>query len=121
VTRILVVDDEQLVRELTTQVLERAGYEVLAVESAQQALELLTRDDVDLVVTDVVMPGLSGVELLAEIRGTRSDLPVLLMTGGSHEPERTTRALDAGASAIVYKPFSHVDLTDAVAAALAES
>ena len=117
-SRILVVDDEHLVRNLTAQVLERAGYDVVSVGDAQSALELLEQNDVDLVVSDVVMPGLSGVELLNEIRDRRPDLPILLMTGGSPEPERTSRALELGASGIVYKPFSHADLIDAVRAAL---
>lgn len=116
--RILVVDDEQIVRDLTVQVLERAGYDVVSVDGSQRALELVDREDVDLVVSDVVMPGLSGVELLDEIRVRWPDLPVVLMTGGSPEPERTTRALQLGANGIVYKPFSHAELRTAVAAAL---
>jgi len=117
-SRILVVDDEHLVRNLTVQVLERAGYDVVSASDAQTALDMLDDATVDLVVSDVVMPGLSGVELLNELRDRRPDLPVLLMTGGSPQPERTSRALELGASGIVYKPFSHADLTDAVHAAL---
>ena len=120
-SRILVVDDEQLVRDLTVQVLQRAGYEVVPSSTAQGALELLERETFALVVTDVVMPGLSGVELLNEIRDRQPDLPVLLMTGGSPDPDRTTRALDLGATAIVYKPFAHTDLLEAVSAALADA
>ncbi|HWH06291.1 MAG TPA: response regulator [Gaiellaceae bacterium] len=120
-SRILVVDDEQLVRDLTVQVLQRAGYTVVPVATAQGALELLKSERFDLVVTDVVMPGLSGVELLNEIRDRRPDLPVLLITGGSPDPDRTTSALDLGAAGIVYKPFSHADLTAAVSAALDEA
>jgi DNA-binding response OmpR family regulator len=119
VTRVLVVDDEQLVRDLTVQVLERAGYEVVGEGDANAALDLVEAEAFDLVVTDVVMPGLSGVELLNELRDRRPDLPVLLMTGGSPEPERTTRALELGANGIVYKPYSHAELIDAVRAALA--
>ena len=118
-SRILVVDDEQLVRSLTVQVLERAGHDVVSVADAKGALELLERERVDLVVSDVVMPGLTGVELLNELRDLQPDLPVVLMTGGSPEPERTTRALELGADGIVYKPYSHADLIDAVQAALA--
>ena len=114
VSRILVVDDEEIVRELTVQVLERAGYDVVAVECPERALEVVDREDVDLVVSDVVMPKLSGVELLEELRVRRPELPVILMTGGSAEPERTTRALERGANGIVYKPFSHAELRGAV-------
>lgn len=118
-SRILVVDDEQLVRDLTVQVLRRNGYTVVDSGTAQEALDLLDAERFDLVISDVVMPGLSGVELLNEIRDRQPDLPVLLITGGSPDPERTARALDLGATAIVYKPFSHAELTNAVAAALA--
>jgi len=118
--RILVVDDEEIVRALTVQVLERTGYDVLAVASAKSALELLTAGErVDLVISDVVMPELSGVDLLAELREHMPDLPVILMTGGSPEPERTAQALVLGACAIVYKPYTHAELRDAVEAALA--
>lgn len=118
-SRILVVDDEQIVRELTVQVLERAGYDVVSVDCPERALEVVGREQVDLVVSDVVMPRLSGVELLDEIRSRWPELPVVLMTGGSPEPERTTRALQLGANGIVYKPFSHAELRGAVKAALA--
>jgi len=119
VSRILVVDDEQLVRNLTVQVLERSGHDVVSAGDADGALELLERELVDLVVSDVVMPGLTGVELLNVLRDRHPDLPVVLMTGGSSEPERTTRALELGADGIVYKPYSHSDLIDAVRTALA--
>lgn len=117
--RVLVVDDEQLVRDLTVQVLERAGYEAVGSGDAQHALDLLDEGRFDLVVSDVVMPGVSGVELLNELRDRQPDLPVVLMTGGSPEPERTTRALELGANGIVYKPYSPAELVDAVRAALA--
>jgi DNA-binding NtrC family response regulator len=114
----LVVDDEELVRDLTVLVLRRAGYEVVSAASARQALELVETHSIDLIVSDVVMPDLTGVELLAEMRERRPDLPVVLMTGGSPDPERTTNALELGACAIVFKPFTHAQLRDAVATAL---
>ena len=117
-SRILVVDDEQIVLELTVRVLERAGYDVVPVSAPERALELVDAGDLDLVVSDVVMPGLSGVDLLDEIRLRRPDLPVVLMTGGLPEPERTSEALRLGATGIVYKPFSHAELRGAVEAAL---
>jgi two-component system, cell cycle sensor histidine kinase and response regulator CckA len=118
--KILVVDDEELVRTLTVHVLERAGYEVVSVDSARGALELVASGErIDLVVSDVVMPVLSGVDLLTELQARHPDLPVVLMTGGSPEPERTSKALELGASAIVYKPYTHAQLCDAVAQALA--
>jgi CheY-like chemotaxis protein len=118
VSRILVVDDESVVRELTVEILRRSGYNPHGVPSAKCALELLDEEAFDLVVSDVVMPEMTGVEFLYELRRRRPDLPVVLMTGGSKEPERTTKAVELGASGLLYKPFSHAELQAAVAAAL---
>ena len=117
-SRILVVDDEAVVRELTVEVLRRAGYKPHGVPSARQALELLDHESFDLVISDVVMPEMTGVEFLYELRERRPELPVVLMTGGSKEPERATKAVEIGACGLLYKPFSHAELNAAVSAAL---
>jgi two-component system response regulator FlrC len=116
--KILVVDDEPVVRELTVEILRRTGYAPRGVPSARQALELLDQEPFDLVVSDVVMPEMTGVEFLYELRLRRPDLPVILMTGGSQEPERTTKAVQLGAAGLLYKPFSHAELRAMVASAL---
>ena len=115
---ILVVDDEPAVRELTVEILRRSGYKSLGVPSARHALDLLDEEQFDLLVSDVVMPEMTGLELLYELRRRRPDLPVILMTGGSQEPERTSRAVELGAVALLYKPFSSAELRDLVASAL---
>ena len=117
-SRILVVDDEPVVRELTVEILRRSGYNPHGVPSAKQALELLDEEPFDLVVSDVVMPEMTGVEFLYELRERLPDLPVLLMTGGSKEPERATKAVALGACSLLYKPFTHAELKAAVEAAL---
>ena len=119
--KILVVDDEAVVRELTVEILRRNGYEPQGVPSAKHALELLDQETFDLVVSDVVMPEMTGVEFLYELRERLPELPVVLMTGGSKEPERTTKAVELGASGLLYKPFSHAELTAAVEKALEPS
>jgi DNA-binding NtrC family response regulator len=116
--RILVVDDEPAVRDLTVEILRRTGYEPQGVPTARQALDLLDEERFDLVVSDVMMPGMTGVELLYELRLRQPDLRVILMTGGSEEPERTTKAVELGAASLLYKPFSHAELKEAVATAL---
>jgi DNA-binding NtrC family response regulator len=116
--RILVVDDETLVRNLAVEILRRSGYVPRGVPSARRALEVLEQEPFDLVLSDVVMPEMTGVELLYELRARRHDLPVVLMTGGSQDPERTTRAVEIGATSLLYKPFSHTELQEAVAHAL---
>ena len=118
--RILVVDDEPVVRDLTVEILRRSGHMPHGVQSAKHALELLDHEPFDLVVSDVVMPEMTGVEFLYELRARRPDLPVVLMTGGSQDPERATKAVEIGACSLLYKPFSQAELNAAVDAALAD-
>ena len=89
--RILVVDDEPAVRDLTVEILRRSGYEPHGVPTARQALDLLDEEQFDLVVSDVMMPEMTGVELLYELRRRQPDLRVILMTGGSKSPSARRR------------------------------
>ncbi|HZQ81344.1 MAG TPA: response regulator [Gaiellaceae bacterium] len=115
-SRILVIDDEDVIRVLVMEILEAAGHDVVGAEDAERAL-LLLDDDFDLVVSDVVMPGLSGLELLEAVRTRRASLPVVLVTGaGTYET--LSQALMRGAAGLVTKPFAHADLQAAVAHAL---
>ena len=80
-SRILVIDDEEIIRTLMLEILESAGHEVVGAETAERALTLLEETEFELVVSDVVMPGLSGLELLGAVRARRASLPVVLVTG----------------------------------------
>ena len=116
-SRILVIDDEQVIRRLMCEILERAGHETVAAETSDEALAELEDDRIVLVVSDIVMPGLTGLELLEEVRARRPSLPVILVTGaGTYE--NLSQAVTRGADGLVIKPFSHADLQNAVAAAL---
>ncbi len=115
--RILVIDDEDVIRMLVVEILESAGYEVTSAESAEVALELLEQAEFDLVVSDIVMPGLSGLELLESVRSRVASLPVVLVTGaGTYDT--LSQALTRGAAGLVTKPFAHSELQLAVADAL---
>jgi len=117
VSRILVIDDEEVIRGLMCEILERAGYATTAASTADAALDLLADQEIALVVSDIVMPGLTGLELLEEVRARRPSLPVILVTGaGTYE--NLSQAVTRGADGLVIKPFSHADLQNAVAAAL---
>jgi DNA-binding NtrC family response regulator len=117
VSRILVIDDERVLRELMREILERRGHETIGAETPTRVLELLTDDALDLVVSDILMPGLSGFDLLDEIRARRPSLPVILVTGAGTQ-ENLNEAVRRGAAGVVIKPFSHAELSDAVDAAL---
>ena len=119
-SRILVIDDEDVIRGLVVEILEAVGYEVTSAESAERALALLEKADFDLVVSDVVMPGLSGLELLEAVRARRASLPVVLVTGaGTYDT--LSQALTRGAAGLVTKPFAHSELQSAVADSLSRA
>jgi putative two-component system response regulator len=119
-TRILVIDDEAAVRTVMAEILESSGYQVEVAETAERGLELLDTCEPELVVSDVQMPGLSGLELLDVLRERRASLPVVLVTGaGTYDI--LTEALAQGAAGLVTKPFSHEQLRDAVGDALGRS
>ena len=116
-SHILVIDDEEVIRSLIVEILETAGHDATGAESAERALELLDAGEFDLVVSDVIMPGLSGLELLELVESRSASLPVVLVTGaGTYET--LSQALTRGAAGLVTKPFAHADLQSAVADAL---
>jgi putative two-component system response regulator len=120
VSRVLVIDDEQIIRDLMLEILEEAGYDAIGAPTADCALDLLADPDFQLVVSDVIMPGLSGLELLEEVRARRPSLPVVLVTGAGTYAT-LSEALARGADGLVMKPFSHGEFRDAVASALERS
>ncbi len=104
-TRILVVDDELSMREFLGILLEREGYLVDAADSAAAALTLLESAGYDLVVSDVKMPGLSGLELLARIKENSPDTAVIMATAFS-TAEQAVEAMKLGAYDYIAKPFN---------------
>ncbi len=117
--RVLVIEDEEIVRALMVEMLEDAGYDVSEAGRAEAGLTRIATQTPDVVVSDIVMPGLSGLELLETVRGSHPSLPVVLVTGaGTHA--NLAQALALGASSVVVKPFAHADLLAAVEVALSE-
>ncbi len=108
---ILLVDDEASVRALTRRVLERHGYTVIEAATGEQALARFDVDggEVDLVLTDIVMPGLRGPELVAELERRRPGLPILFMSGFADDELLRRGALPERAR-LLKKPFTHDEL-----------
>ncbi len=102
--RILLVEDEEGVRVTMTALLELDDFEVLEAANGAIALDLLETEEVDLVLSDIRMPKLGGVDLLLGIKQRYPRLPVLLMTAFSSD-EQTQLAIEAGAYAVLPKPF----------------
>jgi CheY-like chemotaxis protein len=114
-TRVLLVEDNEHVRDFATSLLEDLGCSVEPVPTAAEALDRLGELAVDLVLSDVVLPGMSGVELARRLREVKPDLPVLLTTGYSHELVQ-----NRGHFAVLPKPYNATELREAMAALVAQ-
>jgi DNA-binding NtrC family response regulator len=106
---VLIVDDEPAVRTALRVNLRKAGYRVLLAETAETGFETLQTEHVDLVLSDVKMPGAGGLELLQTIRTHWPQLPVIMMTGHG-SVEDAVSAMKAGASDYIIKPISRDEL-----------
>ena len=117
--RVLVVEDEGMVRDLTTRVLDRAGYDVMVARNAAEALDLVnaSRGDIDALVTDVVMPGMSGPDLAEQMMDRFPSIAVVLVSGYTAETLHLESVLARGAT-FVAKPFNPQELVRAVATAI---
>ncbi len=116
-TRILVVDDKEMMRDSVATTLSRKGYGVVTASSGKDAIDRLSKRSVDVVVTDLQMPEMDGLDLLAAIREQDEQLPVVLMTAyGSIET--AVQAMKNGAYDYITKPFSGDVLLVAIARAL---
>jgi two-component system, NtrC family, response regulator HydG len=115
--RILVVDDEEGLRTSLAANLELEGYEVAEASSGPQAIDLVRGQPFDLVLSDIRMPGMSGVDAFRAIRKLRPDLGVVMMTAFAVEHVVDEAVLE-GAYAVVRKPFSMTHLFDLLARAI---
>lgn len=114
---ILVVDDKEMLRDSVGATLQRAGFTILAACDGKSALEMVSRRRPDAVVTDLRMPGMTGVELLENIREFDEDLPVIVMTAFG-AVDTAVRAMKAGAFDYLSKPFEGDELVISVRRAI---
>ena len=114
----LVVDDDLACRVLAALFLENAGYSPTAVGSVDRALERFDEDGADVVLTDLLMPERSGLDLLLALRERRARVPIVVVTG-SDDAVLLELAVAVGAHAIVHKPYGAAELAAAAADALA--
>jgi CheY-like chemotaxis protein len=113
---ILVVEDDDAVRDVVLRALSEKGFGVLTASTAYEALNILGKRSVDLLFTDIIMPGMDGVELVKEARRLRPDLKVLFATGYARSAT-TCKAIRYGR--VLYKPLREPELMYAVIQALA--
>ena len=129
-TTILLIDDERDVRDSVCKVLTRAGFTVHAESNAMDGLRYIEKNSVDLIITDLIMAGMNGVEAIQQIRLNDKNIKIIAVSGGGDFGSAAYRpnaimtsayleaAADAGADVVLTKPFERIDLIAAVEVAL---
>ncbi len=129
-TNILIIDDEIDVRESVAKVLDREGHTIFTADNAEAGLAMLLEHPVDILITDIIMPGMDGVAATRQVRKDHPDIKIIAISGGGnfgiteYRPDAITTtaylqaAADAGADRILTKPFERAELVDCVRAVL---
>ena len=118
---ILIVDDDTSVLDVMSEMLRLEGHQVTVAENGEQAVSCVSRDEFDLVITDLIMPEKEGLETIADIRRQYAEIPIIAISGGGrlgpNDYLETARFI--GANATLAKPFARTELIKAVDSLLA--
>ncbi|MTI81642.1 MAG: response regulator transcription factor [Firmicutes bacterium] len=117
--KILFADDEQKIRQVVLMYLKKEGYDVVAAADGKEAIELYNREKMDMVILDVMMPEMDGIQVCQEIR-KKSQVPIIMLTARNDEIDRVL-GLEMGADDYIGKPFSPREFTARVKAVLRRS
>ena len=117
---VLVVDDDPLILRIVSTILDLEEFAVATAEDATEALQFLDEAAPDIVVSDVMMPGMDGFELCRQIKAVHPALPVILLTA-REDDESIRHGKEAGSDAYLTKPFSPLELIDAIDSLLAKA
>ena len=122
-SKILIVDDEAPIRALMRATLTMAGHQVVEAAGGEEAIEKIKKEDIELIVLDIMMPITDGYEVLERIKAipAKAHIPVIVVTAKSYESEGIMREMTAGAIDHLSKPFDPEDLEIAVSRALTAS
>ena len=117
--RILVIDDEQDICDLTKLLLERAGHDVACTTDSRAALRMLDEQMFDIVITDMLMPDHDGLEVMADVRRSHPAVKIIASSGGGRVSSNSYLqiARKSGAHALLPKPFTHKELLASLEAA----
>ena len=117
--QVLVADDDEGIRRAVQQILEKFECRCTMCVDGAEAIAAIQHDDLDLVVSDIVMPQHDGYEVFLAAKRRRPSMPVVLITGFGYDPSHTVvRACEQGVEAVVYKPFTADEIVDKIATAL---
>ncbi len=120
VPKIMIVDDEPMMRDLLMRMVGRTGFGVTVCGSADEALMKMKVNKIGMIITDIMMPGKTGLELMAEVHMINSKLPVVVITGKSDQRIKN-EAMLAGAAGFIRKPFKSVEIAQVITRAHATS
>jgi DNA-binding NtrC family response regulator len=118
--KILVIDDEDIVRRSCSRTLSPLGYEVTLTESSLDGLRMIDDEEFDLVLTDIKMPDMDGIEVLKQVREKFPGMKVIIMTG-YQTVENAVKSVQLGAFDYIEKPFSPDELISSVSKALGKT
>ena len=108
-TTVLVAEDDKLIRTIFVEIVKGEGFDVVEADDGQSALDLVTSRKIDMIISDMKMPEMSGFDLLVAVKKTHPEIPVTVITGFNGE-YREDDALAAGADAYITKPFKVADV-----------
>jgi DNA-binding response OmpR family regulator len=106
---VMVVDDDEFILDILQKIIRRDGYEVIPVRSALEALKTLEETKVEVIISDIVMPEMDGMELLASVKTKHPGVQVVMITGHSGRFGKES-VLDAGADGFISKPFKNIEI-----------
>jgi CheY-like chemotaxis protein len=114
--RLLLIDDDDEMRSMLRRILQRAGYETLEAADGRAGLDLLRHNPVDLLITDIIMPDMEGIELILQLRQINPNLHIIAISGGGRlAPENYLELAKAcGATNVLAKPFEIEQLLSSV-------
>jgi CheY-like chemotaxis protein len=115
---VLIIEDNDVMRELLARMLQRKGYAVKTVANGRDGLALFDSQPFDVVITDMVMPGMNGLELIQALKRARPDVKVIAVSGHDDRIGYLRVALQIGAKAVCLKPVTPADLVQTVRAVL---
>jgi CheY-like chemotaxis protein len=114
--RVLIADDDPLMREMVATTLIRSGHQILTAENGNEALSMIEDEDFDVIIADIFMPEVTGIELLISIRAKNIEIPFICISGGDGDLFRPYAAtmISLGAASVLQKPFAPEQLLAAV-------
>ena len=117
---VLVVDDDPLILRIVSTILDLEEFDVATAQDAAEAMQILDGARPDIVVTDVMMPGMDGFELCRKIKDDHPTMPVILLTA-REDDDSLRQGKESGSDAYLTKPFSPLELIDAIESLLAKA